>query len=69
MKTAVTRCWAFGSREEMNKFFRDFEVKLVKGSYEAAGQPTPARYAEWPLPPEGDPHTADRPVQPAVKGK
>ena len=53
----------------MNKFFRDFEVKLVKGSYEAAGQPTPARYAEWPLPPEGDPHTADRPVQPAVKGK
>ena len=28
-----------------------------------------AREAEWPLPPEGDPHTADRPVQPAVKGK
>jgi len=53
----------------MNEIFRDFEVRLVKGIYEAAGQPTPARYAERSIPPEGDPHTADRPVQPAVKGK
>ena len=61
--------WFFGSREEMHEIFRDFEVRLVKGIYEAAGQPTPARYAERSIPPEGDPHTADRPVQPAVKGK
>jgi len=61
--------WAFGSREEMHDFFRDFEVRLVEAIYEAAGQPMPARYAERSIPPEGDPHTADRPVQPAVKGK
>ena len=61
--------WFFGSREEMHEIFRDFEVRLVNAIYEGAGQPTPARYAERSIPPEGDPHTADRPVQPAVKGK
>jgi len=61
--------WFFGSREEMNEMFRDFEVRLVNAIYEGAGQPTPAREAEWPLPPEDDLPTADRPVQPAVKGK
>ena len=52
----------------MNKFFRDFEVKLVKGIYEAAGQPMPARDGEGSIPPEDDLPTADRPVQPSVKG-
>ena len=61
--------WAFGSREEMHDFFRDFEVRLVEAIYEGAGQPMPARYAEWPLPPEDDLPTADRPVQPVVKVK
>ncbi len=61
--------WAFGSREEMNKFFRDFEVKLVKAIYEGAGQPVPARDGEGSIPPEGDLPTADRPVQPVVKVK
>ena len=61
--------WAFGSWEEMNEIFRDFEVRLVKGIYEAAGQPTPARYAERSIPPEDDLPTADRPVQPVVKVK
>ncbi len=61
--------WAFGSREEMNEIFRDFEVRLVKGIYEAAGQALPAREEEWPIPPEDDlPTAADRPVQPVVKG-
>ena len=61
--------WFFGSREEMNEIFRDFEVRLVNAIYEGAGQPTPARYAERSIPPEDDLPTADRPVQPAVKGK
>ena len=43
--------WFFGSREEMNEIFRDFEVRLVKGIYEAAGQALPAREEEWPIPP------------------
>jgi len=60
--------WAFGSREEMNEIFRDFEVRLVKGIYEAAGQPMPARDGEGSIPPEDDLPTADRPVQPLVKG-
>ena len=61
--------WAFGSREEMNKFFRDFEVRLVNAIYEGAGQPVPARDGEGSIPPEGDLPTADRPVQLAVKAK
>src|SRR5882724_4858842 len=61
--------WFFGSREEMNEIFRDFEVRLVKGIYEAAGQPMPARDGEGSIPPEGDLPTADRPVQLAVKAK
>ena len=61
--------WFFGSREEMHEIFRDFEVRLVNAIYEGAGQPTPARYAERSIPPEDDLPTADRPVQPAVKGK
>ena len=61
--------WFFGSREEMNEIFRDFEVRLVNAIYEGAGQPTPARYAERSIPPEDDLPAADRPVQPAVKGK
>jgi len=61
--------WAFGSREEMNEIFRDFEVRLVNAIYEGAGQPTPARYAERSIPPEADPPAADRPVQLAVKAK
>jgi len=61
--------WAFGSREEMHEIFRDFEVRLVKAIYEGAGQPVPARDGEGSIPPEGDLPTADRPVQPAVKGK
>ena len=61
--------WAFGSREEMHEMFRDFEVRLVKGIYEAAGQPMPARDGEGSIPPEGDLPTADRPVQPVVKVK
>ena len=60
--------WLFGSREEMNEMFRDFEVRLVKGIYEAAGQPMPARDGEGSIPPEDDLPTADRPVQPLVKG-
>jgi len=61
--------WAFGSREEMNKFFRDFEVKLVKAIYEGAGQPVPARDGEGSIPPEGDLPTADRSAQALVKVK
>ena len=61
--------WFFGSREEMNEIFRDFEVRLVNAIYEGAGQPTPARDGEGSIPPEGDLPTADRPVQPAVKVK
>jgi len=53
----------------MNEIFRDFEVRLVNAIYEGAGQPTPARYAERSIPPEANPPAADRPVQPAVKGK
>ena len=61
--------WFFGSREEMNEIFRDFEVRLVNAIYEGAGQPTPARDGEGSIPPEDDLPTADRPVQPVVKVK
>ena len=61
--------WAFGSREEMNKFFRDFEVRLVNAIYEGAGQPVPARDGEGSIPPEGDLPTADRSAQALVKVK
>jgi len=61
--------WAFGSREEMNEIFRDFEVRLVNAIYEGAGQPMPARDGEGSIPPEDDLPTADRPVQPVVKVK
>ena len=61
--------WAFGSREEMHEMFRDFEVRLVKGIYEAAGQPMPARDGEGSIPPEGDLPTADRSAQALVKVK
>ena len=60
--------WFFGSREEMHEIFRDFEVRLVKGIYEAAGQPMPARDGEGSIPPEDDLPTEDRSVQPLVKG-
>ena len=53
----------------MNEIFRDFEVRLVKGIYEAAGQALPAREEEWPIPPEGDLPTADRSAQALVKVK
>ena len=58
--------WAFGSREEMNKFFRDFEVKLVKAIYEGAGQPVPARDGERSIPPESDPAATDCSAQPVA---
>ena len=61
--------WAFGSREEMNAMFRDFEVRLVNAIYEGAGQPTPARDGEGSIPPEGDLPTADRSAQALVKVK
>ena len=61
--------WAFGSREEMNEIFRDFEVRLVKAIYEGAGQPVPARDGEGSIPPEGDLPTADRSAQALVKVK
>ena len=61
--------WFFGSREEMNEIFRDFEVRLVKAIYEGAGQALPAREGEWPIPPEGDLPTADRSAQARVKVK
>ena len=53
----------------MNEIFRDFEVRLVKGIYEAAGQALPAREEEWPIPPEADLPTADRSAQAPVKVK
>jgi len=59
--------WAFGSREEMNKMFRDFEVRLVNAIYEGAGQPVPARDGEGSIPPEGDLPTADRSAPAVVK--
>ena len=58
--------WAFGSREEMHDFFRDFEVRLVKGIYEAAGQPMPARDGERSIPPESDPAATDCSAQPVA---
>jgi len=61
--------WAFGSREEMNEIFRDFEVRLVEAIYEGAGQPVPARDGEGSIPPEGDLPTADRSAQALVKVK
>ncbi len=61
--------WAFGSREEMNAMFRDFEVRLVEAIYEGAGQPVPARDGEGSIPPEGDLPTADRSAQALVKVK
>ena len=61
--------WFFGSREEMNEIFRDFEVRLVNAIYEGAGQALPAREEEWPIPPEGDLPTADRSAQARVKVK
>ena len=61
--------WAFGSREEMNEIFRDFEIRLVNAIYEGAGQALPAREEEWPIPPEGDLPTADRSAQARVKVK
>ena len=61
--------WFFGSREEMNEIFRDFEVRLVNAIYEGAGQALPAREEEWPIPPEGDLPTADRSAQALVKVK
>ena len=61
--------WFFGSREEMNEIFRDFEVRLVNAIYEGAGQPTPARDGEGSIPPEDDLPTADRSAQAPVKVK
>ena len=61
--------WFFGSREEMNEIFRDFEVRLVNAIYEGAGQPMPARDGEGSIPPEGDLPTADRSAQALVKVK
>ena len=61
--------WFFGSREEMNEIFREVEAGMLEDMHRIEEEAKRAREAEWPLPPEGDPHTADRPVQPAVKGK
>ncbi len=61
--------WFFGSREEMNEMFRELEAKMVEDMHRIAEEAKRKRDAEWPLPPEGDLPTADRPVQPAVKAK
>ena len=61
--------WFFGSREEMNEIFRELEAKMVEDMHRIAEEAKRARDAEWPLPREGDLPIADRPVQPAVKGK
>ena len=61
--------WAFGSREEMNEMFRELEAKMVEDIHRIADEAKRARAEEWPLPPEDDPPTADRPVQLAVKAK
>ena len=58
--------WAFGSREEMNEIFRDFEVRLVNAIYEGAGQPVPARDGERSIPPESDPAATDCSAQPVA---
>ena len=61
--------WAFGSREEMHEMFREWEAKLVEDMHRICEEAKRAREEEWPLPPEDDPPTADRPVQLAVNGK
>ena len=61
--------WAFGSREEMNEMFRELEAKMVEDIHRIADEAKRKRDAEWPMPPEDDLPAADRPVQPAVKGK
>ena len=61
--------WAFGSREEMNEMFRELEAKMLEDIHRIADEAKRKRDAEWPLPPEDDLPAADRPVQPAVKGK
>ena len=61
--------WAFGSREELAEMFRELEAKMIEDMHRIAEEAKRARDAEWPLPREGDLPIADRPVQPAVKGK
>ena len=61
--------WFFGSREEMNEMFRELEAKMVEDIHRIADEAKRKRDAEWPLPAEDDLPAADRPVQPAVKGK
>ena len=61
--------WAFGSREELAEMFRELEAKMVEDIHRIADEAKRKRDAEWPLPAEDDLPAADRPVQPAVKGK
>ena len=61
--------WAFGSREEMHEMFRELEAKMIEDMRRICEEAKRARDAEWPLPPEGDPPTADRSAQALVKVK
>ena len=61
--------WAFGSREELAEMFRELEAGMLEDMHRIAEEAKRKRDAEWPMPPEDDLPTADRPVQPAVKGK
>ena len=59
----------FGSREEMQETFREWEAALVKTIDKAVEQAKRVWDKEWPIPPDDEPPAADHPVQPAVKAK